>query len=125
MIEHTETTDGVTYDLIIHPEDIPPEGHASAIDPETDREVLEWIYSELDAGNMLAWCTVECRASYGPFSTSDYLGACSYASLADFLDPQGYWPGMKHEALRQLAREIGVARDSLADLPQAILDSLA
>lgn len=68
------------------PEDAPVKGNCSAIDEETDRKNEEHIFSELEAGNMWAWCTVKVRGKFHGVGADTYLGGCSYKNEKDFKD---------------------------------------
>ena len=98
--------DEVEFRLECSPEDTSPEGNASAIDKETDKEILDWIYSELNAGNEWAWCQVKVSARWKGLEGVDYLGCCSYKSESDFREPGGYYDDMKNEAFADLIRQI-------------------
>ena len=120
MAECIEEHDGIRYALIIHPEDVSPEGNASAIDEETDAAILEEIRGRLDRGDLWAWCVVECRAVWNGFRGSDFLGGCSYRDSREFRQEGGYWPDMKAEALGMLRSEITFTRARIANLPEAL-----
>lgn len=87
--------------ITTEPETEPVRGNASAIDPVTDKETEDWIFSELESGNEWAWCMVRVRATLGAFHANQYLGACSYKSEADF-KTGGYFEDMVNEALDDL-----------------------
>jgi hypothetical protein len=92
----------VEFVLECQPEDIPVEGNASAIDPETDAETESWIYDQLERGNEWAWCAVVVRARWDGFEGTDCLGCCSYESEESFCQPGGYFDDMKKTALAHL-----------------------
>ena len=64
-----------TYAIECLPEDIPVEGNASAIDPETDTEIAAEIRRQLESGNDWAWCTVCVTCTHTPsgITGTDYL----------------------------------------------------
>lgn len=109
----------IEYSIECLPEHISPEGNASAIDDETDAEILAEIYSQLDSGNEWAWCCVRVKATaidedgeqiaYG----EDYLGGCSYASREDFMACP-YYEDMCTIAREQCDNEIARIRKALA-----------
>ena len=101
------------------PEDISPEDNASAIDDETDAEILAWINAELESGNEWAWCQVRVVARYGAFEGTDYLGGCSYRSEEDF-KAGGYYEDMKAQALIALEENIRLALASLRGFSAAL-----
>jgi len=105
MIMWTEVDkrSGVAYTLEIEPEDIPVKGNAMASgDDKEDKKVEDWINRQLRSGNLWAWCTVVCTARLGDKEGRDTLGACSYKSTAQFIQPGGYWKDMKAQALADL-----------------------
>lgn len=106
-----------TFEIDCEPEDVSIEGNCSAIDPVTDRETAEWIRSELDSGNVWAWCYVRVRATFRRFTGSDTLGCCSYRSQADF-KLCGYYADMQREACAQIASMLIDADESIDDLLQ-------
>lgn len=97
--------DQVTYSIIVHSEEIPIRGNASAIDEKTDLEVEQSIIEQLESGNEWAWCSVEVVAEFNELKASDYLGACSYKSEDDFKSG-GYYEDMKERAFEQLVDDI-------------------
>jgi hypothetical protein len=108
----------VTYTLRIEPEYIPLEGNvlASGNDAE-DKAAENDVRTQLRAGNEWAWCCVTVEAHYPdfPFVGRDTLGACSYASEADFTQPGGYFDDMKAEALRDLTAQVDGIREALCN----------
>ena len=103
----------VEYKIVVHEEEIPVEGNASAIDDETDAEIAKNIYEQLENGNIWPWCTVQVIASYNGFSGNDYLGCCSYEDEEDF-KKGGYWDDMKSQAFNALAKDIENAKKHIA-----------
>lgn len=96
----------IEYTLEAEPETISPEGNASAIDDETDAEILSEIYRRLDAGDIWAWCSVKVTATHPDlpgFEGVDYLGGCNYADEEDF-KKGGYWEDMKAQAREDLLK---------------------
>jgi len=112
------TADEVEFSLECHPEDIPIEGNASAIDEETDAETEGWIRDQLEAGNEWAWCRVRVVARWDGFEGDDWLGGCSYRSEADFRQPGGYFDDMKAIALDQLNQVIAQTANTLEQLSE-------
>lgn len=104
-IDRTKLAKLATIRVYCTPEHLRIEGTASAIDPETDREVAAEIRGQLEAGNEWAWCAVEVRATYAGVDGADFLGACSFASEADFRS-DGYFEDMRAVALERLALEL-------------------
>ncbi|MCR4330242.1 MAG: hypothetical protein NUV65_06900 [Candidatus Roizmanbacteria bacterium] len=105
----------VTFTISVEPEDIPVVGNCSAIDSETDKEIEDWIFSELENGNIWAWAWVTVTAHWKGFSASDYLGACSYESEEAFRKG-GYFEDMKAEALHNLNSELKIAFAAIEEL---------
>lgn len=98
-----------TVHLIVHPSDVPVRGNAlSSGNVLHDRRYEDAILRMLEEGNEFAWFDAEVYASiYLTDGTelrgeSDYLGACSYASEADFRAPGGYFDDMRATALDNL-----------------------
>lgn len=110
------TLGAVEFSLEIHPEDIPIEGNCSAIDDETDASTERWIREQLERGNEWAWCTVVVKAQWNGFEASDALGACSYSSEKDFVQPGGYFDDMKANALAQLNDSLRETNENLKKL---------
>lgn len=102
-------------DIIVEslPEEMQIEGNCSAIDPETDRATEEHIRAELENGNEWAWCGVKVTLKYGNFEGTDYLGACSYKSKADFIESGGYFPDMVDRAFDELVAQINAAQEAI------------
>lgn len=103
---------GVTLELLCEPEYIPIEGNALASgDDAEDAKEYARIRAELESGNDWAWCCAHVRVSYevaiegqafpARLEGNDYLGACSYASEADF-KAGGYYDDMVSAALDDL-----------------------
>lgn len=94
----------VTFTTTCEPEHSSIHGNASAIDPDTDRDIETLINRELENGNEWAWSTVNVIARWGPFEGNAYCGGCSYASKEDFIETSMYYEDMKKEALDDLNR---------------------
>lgn len=96
----TQNSPGVTITLEARPCDLPLEGNASAIDPETDAEIIRMIREELDAGNVWAWCEVYVTVRYRDvLSHTAALGGCSYKSEKDFRHDNGYFGDLVAECI--------------------------
>jgi ribosomal protein L37AE/L43A len=94
------TMEDCEFEIVCEPEGMQPEGNASAIDEETDKQVLQEIYDQLESGNQWAWCSVHVICKWTDedgqeYKGDDYLGGCSYKSEADFKQPGGYYDDMK------------------------------
>ena len=96
----------VEYSVRIEPEDIQFEGNACAHDG--DDECYAWIRSELESGNMAAWCWVEVTARLEVdghvFKGSAGVGGCSYRSEDEI--HKEVVPDLKPEALEDLHGEL-------------------
>jgi hypothetical protein len=111
----------ITYETAIEclPETISIEENASAIGEEIDAEIVSDIRAQLESGNDWAWCCVRVKVtaydSEGEQITygDDYLGACSYASEADFRACP-YFEDMESTARKECDREIVRLRAALA-----------
>lgn len=66
----------------IEDEDRPPDFD----DPATN----EWVEKELRKGNAWAWCQVKLTVVFGPLTSEQYLGGCSYKSQPDFVNNGAY-----------------------------------
>ena len=99
------TISDLQWDIDIAPEDVPPEGNASAIDAETDKKVLEWINTELSAGNLWAWCQVTVSTAHYGITYREYLGGCSYENREGF-ETGGYFEDMQSEILDRINADI-------------------
>lgn len=82
------------------------EGHFEREDGSNDDELCDWIREQLQMGNRWAWCTAHVVVKYKGLRGDDWLGACSYASEADFKDGGGYYESMVGDALDELAKQI-------------------
>lgn len=80
----------------IGPEDIAPRDQFERADD------IAAVEASIKQGNEWAWCWVKVTAKWLGFEGSDSLGACSYASEADFRRPGGYFDDMRETALREL-----------------------
>lgn len=84
-----------------------PEDHSFR--REYDRELEEWIASELDSGNDYAWFCAKVTACLEiegvTFEGSDYLGSCSYKSERDFKS-DAYYSDMLDQALDALLADM-------------------
>ncbi len=93
--------DEVNYRLVLHPDDMPVRGNAMASgDEAADRACEDEILARLADGDEWAWCCVECRAEWGGFHSSAFLGGCCYRDEEEFRG--GPWEDMKAEALEGL-----------------------
>lgn len=75
----------IKYAVRLEPEDTPVRGNAMASgDPNVDRDTEAWTLSELDRGNLGAWCVAIVTATLEidgrTFKGEAALGCCSYAS---------------------------------------------
>ncbi len=118
---------------------VPPEGPMPSFDevtfklirePERDinyrkefkdsPDTVKWISDQLASGNKYAWFSANCEASWidpilkTKVEGNSYLGGCSYRSAEDFMDPEGYWPGMKRDAYEDLIDSIKRKREKMA-----------
>lgn len=92
-----------TVTLTCAAEDLQIEGNALASgNDEWDREQEQWIRDQLDGGNEWAWCCARVDVEWEGFKETEYLGACSYKSRADFI-ACGERETMASEATARLA----------------------
>lgn len=104
-----EANASVTLECL--PEEISFRGNCSAIDEDTDREQEQRISDQLDSGNEWAWFTAKVTVRYGSYSSSGYLGACSYTSEAEFRASE--MADMVHMECVNLVAELFAARETL------------
>lgn len=95
----------VRITLEIEPEDRTWVGEFQCDDGSLDKELNEWIRSELKSGNQWAWCSVHLVVDYCEMKGEDWLGGCSYKSKEDFVGGD-YYQSMITEAVEELAKEI-------------------
>jgi hypothetical protein len=96
---HELSESEVTFSLECEPEDDRPEDHFS------EPEDAQWVRDELNSGNDWAWFTAKVTAQWKNWKGTDYLGACSYNSEAEFR-ADDYFASMKSEALADLNRTL-------------------
>jgi hypothetical protein len=101
----------VEFTIECMPEDLQVKGNASAIDDETDREIEQYIYDELNNGNEWAWCCITISAHYKGQIGSASLGGCSYKNKTDFKENSGYYEDMKQSAFDDLISSLERLRD--------------
>lgn len=107
-------------ELIARQDDMPVRGNALASgDDAEDKRCEDEILARLDRGDVWAWALVEVRASWEGWKASDFLGACSYESEAEFRADE-YFADMRETALRALADTLEGERDKLAKLFEEI-----
>ena len=99
------------FSIEAEPEEMSPEGNASAIDEETDKAILDHINEQLEAGNIWAWCSVKVTCSWtdeegNVYEGNDYLGGCSYENEQGFKQPGGYYDDMKTQAYEAMLQTI-------------------
>jgi hypothetical protein len=71
-----------------------------------DAESVQLVRDQLRDGNEWAWFRAKVTCDVLGFEGTDYLGACSYASEADFRAPGGYFDDMKYTAIREIAERV-------------------
>lgn len=98
--------------VFCEPEDEQIRGNFASGDDALDEQTARDIETQLDSGNEWAWCTAIVRLTLrSPRGTLIHkaegtLGACSYASKADFMAKGGYYDQMVQEALDELVQVI-------------------
>ncbi len=99
----------VTFEVTIEQDDIQVRGNAMASgDDALDKQVEDQILSELDAGNIEAWCCITVKATWEGITGVDYLGACSHL-------PGDDRPSLT-EQVEQTIEAYGMRANALADL---------
>jgi len=109
------TEDEVEFEVEAEPEYIAPEGCFASGDDEADAEMCKQIRKDAE-WNEWAWCCVKVTARWKGYKAVDYLGACSYESKEDFMQPGGYFDSMKHEALTALNKNLKLSIATLSEL---------
>jgi hypothetical protein len=100
---HTEMQDGFEIHLHFTPEDDAPEGYFASGDDAADAELCARIHS-----GVWLWFVARVTASKAGIALgTSYLGACCYASAAEFIDCS--FDDMALDAIAE-------ARDTLAKL---------
>ena len=97
----------VSVKLEVHQSDIPVKGNAMASgDDKYDRKVENQILKRLNDGDVSAWfdCVVTVAIEWEDgtkeyeYEAFDSLGGCSYTSVKEFIDPDGYYGDMLETA---------------------------
>lgn len=95
---HTEESpEGFVFNLYLLEEDESPRDNFMNEDGSDDEETIRKIAD----GTYLWFCAKVTCSKAGIVLGTDYLGACCYANVADFVVPTGYWPDMKAQALAE------------------------
>jgi hypothetical protein len=73
-----------------------------------DQQVVNWVCDQIERGNLAAWfcAKVVARLSIGTYyfdSEPQYLGCCSYETMAQFLEDP-YYKQLQDDALESLAQ---------------------
>ncbi len=89
----------VDITLTHEPEETSPKEHFE------DKDALEWVQNQREAGNPWAWCSVCVRGSYRGLEAYDYLGACSYESRAAFKQCD-YYESMVNAVVEEIAEKL-------------------
>ena len=91
----------IHYLIFTHQEDEAPQDHF------VDDEDVQNIYNRMEQADEWAWCAVEVQAVYNDpvsdkaYSSSDYLGGCSYEDEEAFKQG-GYYEDMQRTAYEGL-----------------------
>ena len=104
----------IDFEIEISPEDIPFVGNCSAVDPEVDRETEQWIFNQLDSGNLWAWCSVCVVGRFQSLEARSYLGGCSYPDAEAFRQG-GYYDDLCAEVLDLLRDKVQTLQTALGD----------
>lgn len=93
----------INFDVMILPELESPEDVGKDAVPGFADAVNEMI----EKHGMIGWCTIRVTASIKGLSSDAvcgvaWLGACSYASLEEFMDDSGYYNQLCDDAVRDL-----------------------
>lgn len=96
---HTEIKDGFTIDVYALPEDISPKG---CFDTEDSQEIID----KIESGDLEWFCAKVTASKNGIILADDYLGACCYESLTDFINPDCYFGDMRESVIKQAKEAI-------------------
>lgn len=111
LISFLKKNAAITFDAL--DEDIPVKGNAMCSgDDKLDMEVENEIIERLNNGDLSAWFCAKVTAEYLGFKYSDYLGACSYRSFAEFINGD-YYADMIDSACVGLAELILSKKDAI------------
>lgn len=95
----------IEYIIELQEEHDSPEGFFASGDEEIDRQTVQTILDDYNAGNPWAWCCIKVIARVEfegqEFKGETYLGCCSYEDEKDF-KAGGYYEQMCQEALESL-----------------------
>lgn len=94
-IVHTEEREGFTVNLSFGPEDMQPDWD---FESEAGRQE---VLRKIDAGILLWFVARVTVSKAGVELGSDYLGGCCYESVEQFMELDGYYPGMVNQAMAE------------------------
>lgn len=99
----------IIYTRTLEQDDIDPRGNVMASgDPKLDKAAEEWVFAQLDAGNVAAWAWARVEASIElegeTFTGCASLGACSYDTESELWTQVG--PDLDQEARADLERAL-------------------
>lgn len=99
-----ESKHGCTIEIEVEQETDRVRGNALASgDDDEDRACEDEIIRRLDGGNVWAWCGVKVTCEANGETATELLGACSYASEADFR-ACGYFEDMVRACAQELLK---------------------
>lgn len=113
---HTEEREGFTIKLAMADEEDSPRGHFDSGDAEADQDTFDKIASGVYLW-FIARVTVE---KAGIVLGTAYLGGCCYASVEDFMTPDGYMPNMISEAMTEARATLDTLAPANALAPSPI-----
>ena len=99
MLFHTEIIEGFTINVFSLPEDISPRGQFETDDAQ---EIIE----KIENGQLEWFCAKVTASKNGVLLAEDYLGACCYKSLSDFINPDCYYGDMVKTVIKEAKETI-------------------
>lgn len=91
----------VKFTVSIEQDDIPLRGNVMCSgDPQEDEEAERWVHSQLESGNIAAWCVLSVTAEWEGVSATDILCGISCETEADVRD--FFLPDSRYNALYYL-----------------------
>lgn len=101
-LEHEEQRGPLTVRIFTTIDDTPIRGNALASGDDTiDRQCEDEIIARLNSCDVWAWALVAVEVEITGFYGSDYLGACSFHDVRDFI-ASGYFDDMVDRATDDL-----------------------
>ncbi len=123
LLDVNKLDEDITVSTYAMFEEIPYIGNASAINEKTDKKVIEWIESQLDNGNILAWCLIRVNVENTKLglSADGHLGCCSYENINEFKG-SGYYEDLIQECLTDIKTQQSQKKSEYASHVLQLMD---